>query len=332
MEAENKRGNDQAALAYFPSFVPPLRPVSIPWYSRLFQHLVFVSKPTIPYPSPFDLPGEKPLCYASHAKLLPYRRPPIDPQYVVQAANQPERFLGRVRLYLLDPSTIVKRGREELQAEAINLHMIRTMTSIPVPAVKQVVIDSKTTYLVMDYIRGSTLEMCWSTLGFFAKLHVVWTLRGYVSQLRRLQRSVPGPIDGGRCEGYLFPLIGAGPFTSYDDLTAWYNHKLDVCQRMGRAPPNAPRFDNSWPLVFTHGDISPRNVIISEDGTIFLLDWELSGFFPVWHEHACMRADCASHELPLGWRYALPWIAGRYYRMLAQLAMVGWAITFAYLM
>ncbi|KAG8739398.1 hypothetical protein FRC10_005664 [Ceratobasidium sp. 414] len=204
------------------------------------------------------------------------------PQYVVQAAKRPELFPdSRLRVYLLDSSTMVKKGSEELQAEAISMHMIRTMTSIPVPAIKQVIIHSRTTYIVMDYIKGRTLEACWSDLGFFAKLRVVWTLRGYVSQLRRLQRSVPGRIDGGECDGYLFPIIGAGPFTSYDDLTTWYNHKLDVCQQLGQAPPNAPRFDNSWPLVFTHGDISPRNVIISEDGTIFLLDWGRSGFFPL---------------------------------------------------
>ncbi|KAG9096636.1 hypothetical protein FRC06_008482, partial [Ceratobasidium sp. 370] len=130
-------------------------------------------------------------------KLLPYEQPPIDPQYVVQAARRPELFPdSRLRVYHLDSSTMVKKGTEGLQAEAISMDMIRTMTSIPVPAIKQVVIRSTTTYLVMDYIKGHTLEACWSNLGFFSKLRVVWTLRGYVSQLRRLQRSVPGRIDG----------------------------------------------------------------------------------------------------------------------------------------
>ncbi|KAG8696932.1 hypothetical protein FRC08_006837 [Ceratobasidium sp. 394] len=333
MDIQNKVDKGEVAFAYFPSFVPPLRPVSTSWYSSHFQHLIFVSKPTTSYASPFDLPGETPLRYATHAKLLPYEQPPIDPQYVVHAANQAERLPGSdLRVYFLDSNTIVKIGMEELQAEAISLHMIHTMTSIPVPAIKQVVIDSTTTYLVMEYIKGPTLERRWSDLGFFAKLRVVWTLRGYVSQLRRLQRSVPGPINGGECQGYLFPIIGAGPFASYDDFTAWYNHKLEVCQRMGQAPPNAPRFDNSWPLVFTHGDISPRNVIISGDGTVFLIDWGCSGFFPVWHEYVCMRSDCGSHELPSGWQYAVPWIAGWYYRMLAQISMVSWAIVVGYLM
>ncbi|KAG2042493.1 hypothetical protein BDR03DRAFT_561130 [Suillus americanus] len=111
----------------------------------------------------------------------------------------------------------------------------------------------------------------------FSKLRIAWTLRSYVSQLRRLRRTVSGTLNGALCMRLLFTDYGAGPFVSYDDLMAWFNHKLDVSQR---TPLDAPRFDNSWPVVFTHRDLCPRNILLGRDGKLHLLDWRRSGFLP----------------------------------------------------
>ncbi|KIM39117.1 hypothetical protein M413DRAFT_29676 [Hebeloma cylindrosporum] len=39
-----------------------------------------------------------------------------------------------------------------------------------------------------------------------------------------------------------------------------------------------------WPLVFTHGDLSLSNVMLSDDGTLWIVDWADSGFYPPWME------------------------------------------------
>ncbi|KAF9240402.1 hypothetical protein BU15DRAFT_73994 [Melanogaster broomeanus] len=160
-----------------------------------------------------------------------------------------------LRVYKISPDMIVKVHPfvEDAITESLNLSMIGSMTTIPVP---------------------KTLESAWDRLTLFSKLYIAWTLRSYVTQLRHLRRSVPGTLPGTACTGYLFTDSGAGPFASYDDFTAWFNHKLDVSQRMKKAPHDAPRFDNSWPLVFTHFDLCPRNILLGRDGKLYVLDWQ----------------------------------------------------------
>ncbi|KAI0783771.1 hypothetical protein C8Q75DRAFT_833485 [Abortiporus biennis] len=64
-----------------------------------------------------------------------------------------------------------------------------------------------------------------------------------------------------------------------------YNHKLDVGKRFCKTNPDTPPFDESYPLVFTHNDISMRNVILGDDGKVYLVDWAFSGFYPAWMEY-----------------------------------------------
>ncbi|KAG8689691.1 hypothetical protein FRC11_001211, partial [Ceratobasidium sp. 423] len=166
--------------------------------------------------------------------------PPYDPRHLLKTIRSTpslvpkENALGLpVPVYRIDSSTVVKcRGAESLKSEVLSMYMIRTMTTIPIPSVRQLVIDAggQGQYLVMEYIPGRALDTCWSELGFFTQLRIAWTLRGYVSQLRRLRRAVPGRIDGSPCDGHLFSIVGADPFESYDHLVSWYNHKLDVSQ------------------------------------------------------------------------------------------------------
>ncbi|KAG1741334.1 kinase-like domain-containing protein [Suillus lakei] len=190
-------------------------------------------------------------------------------------------------VHKIAPDTVAKVHlyTHEAITEALNLSMLRSMTTIPVPEVRQVVVNaSSNTYIVMEYIDGETLASCWDRLSLLSKLRIAWTLRGYIGQLRRLRRSVPGTLDGVACTGPIFTDYGAGPFTSYDEMTTWLNHKLDVAQQMKRAPLDAPRFDNSWPLVFTHQDLCPRNIMLARDGKVYMVDWEGSGFYPSWFE------------------------------------------------
>lgn len=154
-------------------------------------------------------------------------------------------------VYRMGNGTVVKKiyNSEAAHSKAINLAMIRSTTATPVPELRQVVVDGNTTYLVMECIEGDSLRDRWPHLSLWSHFRVAWTLRGYVAQLRRLRRSVPGTLHGGRCDGPLFTEDGAGPFRSYDHMVAWFNRRLDVSQRMGQAPVDAPRFDSRSPLV-----------------------------------------------------------------------------------
>ncbi|KAG1842511.1 hypothetical protein DFJ58DRAFT_646186, partial [Suillus subalutaceus] len=85
----------------------------------------------------------------------------------------------------VDPDTMVKVHlyAHEVIVEALNLSMLRTVTNIPVPEVRQVVVNSSNTYLVMEYIDSETLASCWGCLALIAKLRTAWTLGGYIGQV-----------------------------------------------------------------------------------------------------------------------------------------------------
>ncbi|KAG1735337.1 uncharacterized protein EDB91DRAFT_1250553 [Suillus paluster] len=102
--------------------------------------------------------------------------------------------------------------------------ILRTMITIPVPEVRQVVLNaSSNTYIFMEYIDGKTLASCWIALP---------SSRNFASLGHCVVTSVSFTVSG-------------GSFASYDEMTEWLNHKLDASQRMKHAPVDAPRFDIS---------------------------------------------------------------------------------------
>ncbi|KEY70182.1 hypothetical protein S7711_03403 [Stachybotrys chartarum IBT 7711] len=83
---------------------------------------------------------------------------------------------------------------------------------------------------------------------------------------------------------------------------ALYSHK-----REGRGTPPPPPTISLWrawprkaeyyrralPLavrghapVFTHGDLQRKNLLLREDGTVVMLDWEAAGWYPSFWEYA----------------------------------------------
>ncbi|KAI0795832.1 kinase-like domain-containing protein [Abortiporus biennis] len=217
--------------------------------------------------------------------------------------------------------------------EALNLALVRTMTSIPVPEVYQVIESDFGSYLVMEYIKGKTLDTCWSNLSFLRKLSIIWTIRGYISQLRQLRRSIPGTLDGSTCKGGFFASHGAGPFFSYTDMIRWLNLKLAMSSRFfGRpkSPADARPFNASSPLVFTHQDLCLRNIMIGDDATIYILDWEWAGFYPEWFEYAGMKRR--EDREPRLWRWCIPWMAGFHEKLFRRLCRVGWVLNTGFLL
>ncbi|KZT00690.1 uncharacterized protein LAESUDRAFT_731995 [Laetiporus sulphureus 93-53] len=151
----------------------------------------------------------------------------------------------------------------------------------------------------MEFVPGRTLDQCWSSLSLWRKVKIIWTLRGYVKQLRQVHYRPaegelrPGPIgeQPQECEGLCFTDYGAGPFSNYAELAEWFSHKLSVAQRMKKASILARPFDASMPLVLTHLDLAPRNLLLGNDNRLWVLDWGLSGFYPRWFEYAAMVWD-----------------------------------------
>ena len=103
-------------------------------------------------------------------------------------------------------------------------------------------------------------------------------------------------------------------------------HKLEVNRRITKFPPDSWRmtFDSSLPLVLTHLDIHPNNIIIGDDGRVWLIDWEFAGFYPQWFEYTSMRD---AWDILGKWKvWILGFMAGFYEKQLRFIASISWAL------
>jgi hypothetical protein len=215
--------------------------------------------------------------------------------------------------------------------EASSFEFGRTRTTIPISRIRRMFIDENgCTINVMDYIPGERLDHIWPSLSLWTKLWVALTLRRYIRQLRQIRdphSSVPGPVANvpQKLDGYMF-YKPCGPFPDYASLSAFYNCKLDIakgitltdgCGNIICSPrPDAEPFNDSRPLVFTHGNLSMRNVILGTDGRIWLVDWAMSGFYPWWFEYisTVYAAERDRDISPDSWNRLIPFITDPLFR------------------
>ena len=219
--------------------------------------------------------------------------------------------------YRITPSLIAK-GTNPL--EFGNTVYARSHLKTPIPQPRY---PKLTHWFVTDFIKGKTLFHCWESLGTFMKFRVACTLRTYVSEMRRLRRATPGCPETGHVYGYLFSSgMYGGPYASaatfqrhveraiYDGWeSTWisYRHTLELggsCPRPDK--PIFPPKHNS-PLVFTHADLGPTNIVLSEDGVLWIIDWATCGFYPRWIETLGMHRYYETFPSPKSWEY-LAWL------------------------
>jgi len=226
-------------------------------------------------------------------------------------------YLGK-RVVRICSDTVVKvaaisrYGTQECP-EANCMNFVRKHTSIPVPAVRRTVEHDGEALILMEYVEGQQLAECWVEMSIWQKISVACTLRRYFNSLRALESSIPGPpgTEPLDCETLIFGEdIIAGPFEKFDDLAKHF---------LVRRKNLSPLF-KSRSLVFSHNDLSTRNVLIGTDGKVWLLDWQFGGFYPPWFDpismwlQAITWRDQREDKRFRSWLLLLPFIFNPSYR------------------
>lgn len=225
------------------------------------------------------------------------------------------------------------------------MELVRTQTSIPVPRILRVAHGGGNRYVFMDYIPGSTLEQCWSHLNIWRKLWVAWKLRSYIKQLRRItlpqiDAKIPGPFTDdvfhpNPCFNPAFGELDVGPFHSYEEFILWLNGRWLVAFRFNHLGKNYTEPDllqANAPLVVTHGDLVPRNIILGDDGQLWMIDWGCSGIYPIWFEYATMmrsalrRFNTNSH-VASSWFRLIRFVCGVYQNQQRFIERITFAVT-----
>lgn len=173
-------------------------------------------------------------------------------------------------------------GANDYPNEALALRFVKAHTTIPVPEV----ISSAWDRVTMEYIEGQTLQQAWSVLTDDQRSDIMAQLRGYIAQMRALGGIHLGRLDG---QGVVVPSImtrSGGPFSTSVEFHDWLVRppKRLQAQSMYWHQITAA-LGGEYPIVFTHGDVAARNIMVRDGRIVAILDWEFAGWYPEYWEY-----------------------------------------------
>lgn len=195
---------------------------------------------------------------------------------------------GSSKVQRLPFGLYLKTTRLEWQSSVANEHgalaLLRRSSDIKVPSPLDFVSDSKSAFLLTSRVPGDRLGFCIDTLSDEELAGLVCQLRQFVGHLRMMQRDALAQNTisnavGGAC--YDFRITAArdddfvGPFANEDD----FNDTL----RCGALPGVIQRKRHR--IVFTHGDLNMRNILVRNGNLSGVVDWENSGWYPEYWEY-----------------------------------------------
>ncbi|KAK7996659.1 inner nuclear membrane protein SRC1 [Apiospora arundinis] len=233
---------------------------------------------------------------------------PTPSTILAQSAVQAPSFQDceeRPPVYFEELGLVVKYGKEPKVniAEAQCLWALKQVgPQIPVPEIYGWTHDTEYTYLFIKLVPGITLEKAWESLARPERVQLCEQLRSITIELRTLQHEPDdqflGDISGGPLADIIFTsgnLPRAGPFVTTKEFHDWLSSMLkkDKGQHWpGVDPSEIPDpyrqgLPDDSPVVFTHADLHPSNILISTETPrriVAIVDWQQSGWYPDYWE------------------------------------------------
>lgn len=191
------------------------------------------------------------------------------------------------RILDLGDGRLVKYGTQVSISEAMAMHYVRQNTTIPVPKVHMAFRSGTLSYIVMDIIEGDTLDNAGRTLSEERLHHIAIQLADYICQLSNLEGSrvtrTMGSWPSGPYNNLFFDPRPVREFRFMEEFHAYWIRRLgnstDLPQTLCAATVQNVR------SVLTHGDLSPRNILVRDGQIVGVLDWETFGWYPDFWEY-----------------------------------------------
>jgi len=215
------------------------------------------------------------------------------------------RFLSGCTVTQTAHDVVLKSGTKVRRAEETAMRLVRAHApSTPIPEVygSWYGHDEHGNHLgrlSMSFVPGRTLDKVWPSLDDAAKERVCRDTWSMIAKIRTIPR--PPALSKHFCcsadgSPICDPLLGgytdrSPPLPSDEAVRARIFEQYVKCNGLSYAdgkdlPKMLPRSSKS---VFTHGDITPRNIMVDESGRILaILDWESAGWYPDYWEYARM--------------------------------------------
>lgn len=183
--------------------------------------------------------------------------------------------------------TVIKYGEPVNTREAQVLSFIEhSGLGIPVPKVySSGTYENIGGFVEMEMLEGDTFQKVWGALSQDEKHDYSGQLRQIVSQLRSLKGSHIGSLEHGPAVDARRDSNRGGPFVS----EAAFNEFL-LSNTISTTPAIYQKILkdllSSAPhkTIFTHGDLSPTNIMVKAGRIVGIIDWEYAGWYPEYWE------------------------------------------------
>lgn len=216
---------------------------------------------------------------------------------------------GMTSIRLLDSSLVVKCGGQHIIREAMAIMYIRQQTSIPVPTVHWCFQDGRTSYLVMDRVKGRSLDTCLSEIPDQHLKNVVSQLAGFIQQLRKLgSRKTMGSWPSGPYDNVLFDPPPLREFHGMQEFQAYWIYRLGTLMGLPEIPSALREVGEKHDVVLAHGDLAPRNIMVDDGEITGIIDWETLGWYPDFWE---LMMAAKGSSLSSKWKTELSMVFGQ---------------------
>lgn len=192
---------------------------------------------------------------------------------------------------MLTDRLCVKYGSHVHLSEASAMRFISQRTSIPVPRVISAFTHLDQTYILMERIKGNMIGVGWVQRDEESKAKLLSKLKTMVTEMREIpvpEGTKIASVDGGSMFDCRLPgdSLRFGPFHSIQDFHRHLREGIEFDPGLNPEIQGLIRqHDKSWPLKFTHGDLSSLNILIRGEDIVGIIDWETSGWYPSYWEY-----------------------------------------------
>jgi aminoglycoside phosphotransferase (APT) family kinase protein len=185
--------------------------------------------------------------------------------------------------------------------EWLVMNLVSQFTSIPVPRVFGEGFDktSGRHWFEMELVPGESLEDVWDRLGDLDRENIQEQLRDILLELRQVNPEIiprsPLIYDNffwPRCKDLQekYPSVHTcDKFIEHLVMTLIKTSSVYEPARTAQVVRMLKTLPSGQPLVFTHGNLDPRNIIIDfVDGKakiVAVLDWAQAGYYPAYWEY-----------------------------------------------
>lgn len=241
-----------------------------------------------------------------------------------QAGDETPNSTPESGIFVSANGITVRWGREVTTAEAISLLTIATYIGrdCPVPKVYGWYVEPAEssegdsqhlpcTFIYMEHLRGQSLAVRYESLKPQELKYITRQLCKAISSLRSLttaDKAFIGSIEHKTVPDKILALhwkdasLSTGPFST---VTAFYDALASIARVRFNLPPDTPIQKRAelpsgdTPIVFTHGNLTPNNVIITAPGNgparlVGIVGWNQAGWYPAHWE--IWKARLAANE------------------------------------